>query len=114
MNATPTNMIVQKNNSALRAIFLLAFCGCLSALTSFAAVITNVTAVNVTPTSFSVFWRAPADTTPSIAIFSDASGTTSLAGQVGIEAFPLHTGNPDLAAGYERRIGRAALRQKNS
>jgi hypothetical protein len=112
MNATHTNMIVQKNNSALRAIFLLALGCALSGLTSFAAIITNVTAVNVTPTSFSVFWRAPADTTPSLQVFADASGTTSLAGQLGIEAFPLHTGNPDLAAGYQRRLGRAALRQK--
>ena len=74
--------------------------------------ITNVAVANVTPSSFSVFWRAGADTTPSIGVFADAGGVTNLAGQVGIEAFPLHTGNPDLAAGYERRLGRAALRQK--
>jgi len=82
------------------------------ALPAAAATITNVTVVNVTPSSFSVFWRAAAETTPSIAVFADAGGVTNLAGQVGVEAFPLHTGNPDLAAGYERRLGRAALRQK--
>jgi hypothetical protein len=79
---------------------------------SAAATITNVTVVNVTPSSFSVFWRAAADTTPFIAVFADGGGVTNLAGQVGIEAFPLHTGNPELAAGYERRRGRAALQQK--
>ena len=84
----------------------------LSAFSADAAVITNVTAVNVTPSSFSVFWRAHSGTTPSIEIFADAAGATNLAGQVGIEVSPLHTGNPDLAAGYERRLGRAALKQK--
>ena len=78
---------------------------------AFASVITNVTVVNVTPTSFGVLWRA-GDSTPSIAVFADAAGSSSLAGQLGVEAFPLHTGNPALAAGYFRRLGRAALRQK--
>lgn len=77
-----------------------------------AAVITNATAVNVTPASFSVFWRAPSSSAPSIEVFADASGTTSLAGKVGIEAFPLQTGNPQAAAGYERRLSQAALRSK--
>jgi hypothetical protein len=76
-----------------------------------ADVITNVTVVNVTPTSFSVVWRAT-NSTPSIAVFADAGGVTNLAGQVGIEAFPLRTGNPDLAAGYLRRVDAATLRQK--
>jgi hypothetical protein len=86
--------------------------GLLACVALSAGAITNVTVVNVTPSSFGVFWRAAADTTPSIAVFADAGGVTNLAGQVGIEAFPLHTGNPDLAAGYERRLGRAGLRQK--
>src|SRR6185437_7276942 len=76
-----------------------------------ADVLTNCTVVNVTPTSFSVIWRA-ADATPSIAVFADAGGLTNLAGQIGIEAFPLRTGNPDLAAGYQRRVDAAAVRSK--
>ncbi|HET7625606.1 MAG TPA: hypothetical protein VFM25_10105 [Verrucomicrobiae bacterium] len=73
--------------------------------------ITNVTVVNVTPSGFSVLWRAT-NSTPSIAVFSDPNGTTNLAGQVGIETFPLRTGNPDLESGYQRRVAAAALRQK--
>lgn len=68
-----------------------------------ADILTNFTIVNVTPTSFSVIWRAD-NATPSIAVFSDAGGVTNLAGQVGVEAYPLRTGNPDLAAGYQRRV----------
>jgi hypothetical protein len=105
-------MTLHKINFSARNILLLALCSWLPSISGLAAVITNVTAVNVTPSSFSIFWRAPADTTPSIAVFADAAGTISLAGQVGIEAFPLHTGNPDLASRYERRLGRTALQQK--
>jgi hypothetical protein len=113
MNAMRANMNEQRCRSGRRSGAVLALCGGLAwAALSASGSITNVTVVNVTPSGFSVFWRAAADTTPSIAVFADAGGVTNLAGQVGIEAFPLHTGNPDLAAGYERRLGRAALRQK--
>jgi hypothetical protein len=114
MNATRSNSIAQSPPFAVKFMSRLLLC-CwlsLSAFSAKAAVITNVTAVNVTPSSFSVFWRAPASTTPSIEVFADAAGATNLAGQLGVEAFPLHTGNPDLAAGYERRLGRAALQRK--
>lgn len=73
--------------------------------------ITNVSVVNVTPTGFDVLWRVESST-PSIAIFADAGGVTNLAHQVGIEAYPLHTGSPQLAAGYDRRLGQEATRQK--
>jgi hypothetical protein len=73
--------------------------------------ITNVSVVNVTPSGFDVVWRVESST-PSIAIFADAGGVTNLAHQVGIEAYPLHTGSPQLAAGYDRRLGQEATRQK--
>ncbi|HZT23514.1 MAG TPA: hypothetical protein VFB55_11470 [Verrucomicrobiae bacterium] len=76
-----------------------------------ADVLTNFAVVNVTPASFSVVWRAT-NSTPSIAVFADAGGATNLAGQVGIEAYPLRTGNPALAAGYARRVDAATIRQK--
>ena len=91
---------------------VLAVCCWLVVSSAQSAVITNATAVNVSPSSFSVFWRAPASSNPSIEIFADAGGATNLAGRLGIEAFPLHTGSPDVAAGYERRLSRAALRSK--
>ncbi|MGH7952573.1 MAG: hypothetical protein ACREFE_11740, partial [Limisphaerales bacterium] len=76
-----------------------------------ADLITNVTIANVTPTGFSIIWRAT-NSTPSIAVFADSGGTINLAGQLGVEAFPLHTGNPDLAAGYQRRMDSTTIRQK--
>ncbi len=84
-----------------------------SAAPALALSITNVTAVNVTPTSFSVVWRANASV-PSIAVFADPGGVTNLAGQVGVETYPLHTGNPGLAAGYDRRLGQQVTRAKSS
>lgn len=114
MNAMRANITEQRCRSGQLPGVVLVLCSWLAwtALPAAAGTITNVTVVNVTPSSFSVFWRAAADTTPSIAVFADAGGLTNLVGLVGIEAFPLHTGNPDLAAGYERRLARAALRQK--
>ena len=73
--------------------------------------ITNVSVVNVTPSGFDVVWRVESST-PSIAVFADAGGVTNLAHQVGIEAYPLHTGSPQLAAGYDRRLGQETTRQK--
>ena len=76
-----------------------------------AAVISNVVPVNVTPTSFSILWRT-APSTPSISVFSDPGGLTNLAGQLGIEAFPLHTGDPDVASGYLRRQTETSIKQR--
>jgi hypothetical protein len=93
--------------------FLLAgFCWLALADTTAYGAITNATPVNVTPSGFSVVWRARADSVASISVFADAAGVTNLAGKVGIEAFPLHTGNPVATTGYDRRLSRAALRQK--
>ncbi len=78
-----------------------------------AGLISGVKVVNVTPSSFSVVWQAT-NSTPSIAVFADAGGQTNLTGQLGIEAFPLRTGNPDLAAGYQRRVDAATLKQQTS
>jgi len=75
--------------------------------------ITDVKVVNVTPSGFSVVWRS-VNTTPSLAVFADAGGATNLTGQLGIEAFPVRTGNPDLAAGYPRRTDVATLKQLTS
>ena len=113
MNAMRAIIPKQCCRFARRTGVALALCGWLAwaALPAAAITITNVTVVNVTPASFSVFWRT-AGSTPSISVFADAGGLTNLAGQVGIEPFPLHTGNPDLAAGFDRRLGRAALQQK--
>ncbi|HXR06721.1 MAG TPA: hypothetical protein VN765_05290, partial [Candidatus Acidoferrum sp.] len=79
-------------------------------------VITNVMAVNVTPASFSVAAIVSPAITPamtaSISIFSDPGGVTNLSGQVGVEYYPLHTGDPTLTNAYDRLLDLTALRQK--
>ena len=96
---------------ATRFLFLAGFLAWAAVQVAGAAVITNVLPVNVTPTSFSILWRAYG-ATPSIAVYADAAGVTNLSGQLGIEAFPLRTGNPDLGTGYERRHDQMALQRK--
>ena len=76
-----------------------------------AANITNVMAVNVTPSGFTILCRA-GDAAPSLAVYADPEGVTNLAGQVGIEPYPLHTGNPGLLTGYERRQNWKQIREK--
>ena len=90
---------------------MLILCACSICQLARAQALTNFTVVNVTPTSFSVIWHAT-NAAPSIAVFADAGGVTNLAGQVGVEAFPLRTGNPDLAAGYQRRVDAATVRAR--
>jgi len=79
-------------------------------------VITNVTAVNVTPAGFAVVASVSPPVSPavtaSISVFADAGGATNLAGQVGVELYPLHTGDPALTNAYDRLLGLAALRQE--
>lgn len=74
--------------------------------------ITNVSLVNITPSSFSVVCATSPNAVPSISVFSDAAGTSSLGGTVGIELYPLHTGSPAATNLYSRRLGEAVLRQK--
>ena len=74
-----------------------------------AAIVTNVAPVNVTPTSFSILCRSSFSI--SIAVFADASGNSNLTSQLGIESYPVQTGNPDLPAGYSRRQSQLLLRQ---
>ena len=80
--------------------------------------ISNVAAVNITPSSFSLVWSGSSASkspgTPAISVFADSAGVANLAGQLGIDFFPLHTGNPALTNSYDRRLDQAALRQKTS
>jgi hypothetical protein len=86
---------------------------CLGAAMSASALsISNVTVVNVTPSTFTVLWRTAAGAEPRIQVFSDASGTATLAGQLGIESFPLHTGSPEAGNRYERRQSKSMLSAK--
>jgi hypothetical protein len=78
-----------------------------------ALVITNVAPVNITPSSFSLVWASTPPIIPAISVYADAAGVTNLAGQVGIEFYPLHSGNPAATNGYDQRLSQAAIRQKS-
>ena len=77
----------------------------------------NVTVVNVTPSSFSVVWSAssapPSLLTPVLSVFADAGGVTNLAGQVGLEYYPLNSGAPAAINSYQQRLSRNYLRQQS-
>ena len=80
-----------------------------------AQTITNVQTVNVTPAGFSVLAivghanLAAAATT--ISVFSDPGGVTNLAGQVGVELYPLNSGDPTATNNYQTLLSQTALRQ---
>ena len=79
--------------------------------------ISNVTVVNVTPTSFSVVWSEATalggPVTPAISVFADAAGTTNLAGQVGLEFFPLNSGSTNATNAYQQRLSQSFLQQQS-
>ncbi len=103
-------MISPKMKALLQAVL---FAGILagSLAQTRAAAITNVSLVNVTPTSFSLLWRV-GNSAPSVELFADASGTTNLAGNFSQEVLPIQTGNPAAANAYERRQSQALIREK--
>jgi len=80
-------------------------------------ILTNVQTVNVTPSGFSVVAAVSAPVTSStitlISVFSDPGGATNLAGQVGVEWYPLNSGNPGATNEYIRLASKAALRQES-
>ena len=78
--------------------------------------LSGVTTVNVTPSSFSIVGTCSSaidsNLTVSVSVFADAGGVTNLAGQVGLELYPLLTGNPGATNAYDRRLNQQALRQE--
>jgi hypothetical protein len=78
-------------------------------------VLTNVSVINVTPSGFSVAASVSPAITPStvvkVLVFADPNGTKRLAGQVGVEYYPLNTGDPAAANAYSTLQSKAALRQ---
>jgi hypothetical protein len=78
-------------------------------------VITNAATVNVTPSGFSVVAAVSpaltASATTVISVFSDPGGATNLAGQVGVEYYPLNSGDPTAGNSYQGLLSRAALRR---
>jgi len=79
--------------------------------------ITNVATVNVTPSGFSVVWvTSPAPSpsqTATISVYADPFGATDLAGQLGVEWYPLNSGSPAATNAYQQRLSQALLRQQS-
>ncbi len=74
--------------------------------------LTNVQPVNVSAGGFFILWQASEPALPSVEVYADPAGVTNLAGQVGEEAFPMHTGNLSANDSYERRLGKRQLQAK--
>lgn len=70
---------------------------------AWAVTITNVQPVNVTPSAFSILFQTLTPAVPEITVYADAAGTVSLAGSVGIETFPIHSGEPSFTDSVQRR-----------
>jgi len=60
-------------------------------------------AVNTTTTQFDLFVRTSEPAVSWLEVFADAGGTTNLAGVVGMEVSPIHTGDPLETSQYDRR-----------
>lgn len=77
--------------------------------------VTNAAAVNVTPSGFSVVAAVSpaltASTVVTVSVYADAGGTSSLAGQVGVEYYPLNTGDPTATNSYQGYLSKTSLRQ---
>ena len=77
--------------------------------------LTNVQAVNVTPSGFSLVGAVSppiaSATNLAVSVFADPGGATNLAGQVGVQFYPLNSGNPTATNSYDLLLNLAALRQ---
>ena len=81
-----------------------------------AITLNGVSVVNVTPSSFSVLGTCSSaidsNATVAVSVFADAAGVTSLAGRLGLELYPLHTGSPAATNSYDRRLNEENLRRQ--
>lgn len=78
-------------------------------------VFTNLQTVNVTPSGFSVVATVSnailSSTSTVVSVYSDPNGVTNLAGQVGVEMYPLNSGDPAATNAYQNLLSRTILRQ---
>jgi hypothetical protein len=62
--------------------------------------LSDIYITNVTPTEFSIVWRASEIGTPLVSVFSNSSGTIDITTDVEIVSYPLMSGDPDLVEDY--------------
>jgi hypothetical protein len=105
----------QEFPGAARYVLALMICLFLAVRPATAQVLlTNVTTANVTPSGFSIVGAVSKSnplTNITVSVFADPGGVTNLAGQLGIELYPLNTGNPSLTNSYLTLLSKAALGQ---
>ena len=81
-------------------------------------VLTNVTVANVTPADFSIVGAVSPQKTVlrnlTISVYADPGGVTSLAGQVGIQLYPLNAGDPTSTNSYATLLSQLALSQDSA
>lgn len=94
------------NNMWKEAVFIAVFGAgiCAHALT-----VDSGFAVNTTTTQFDLFVRTSEPAVSWVEVFADADGTIRLAGMVGMEALPVHTGDPLVTTPYHRREANRTL-----
>jgi len=95
------------------ALLLLSSAFFANAQTSF----TNVEVVNVTPQGFSIAAAVSRTTLTAtnigLNVFADSAGATSLNGQVGVELYPLNSGDPKATNQYQTFLSKSALRSNS-
>ena len=100
---------------AARYILVMMLCLFSAAHSAMAQIaLTNVTAANVTPDSFSIVGivsKPTPLTNITVSVFADPGGVTNLAGLVGIELYPLNTGNPSSTNSYLALLSKTSLSQ---
>ena len=114
MNAftSPASLVRCVRHRGARQSLLAVFLSSMAISSLSALTVTNVLPVNVTPSGFSVVFTTSEPAASGLSVYADEGGLTNLAGQVGIEPLPLHTGNPTVIEPYQRRQNLALIRQK--
>lgn len=71
--------------------------------------LSDVLVTSVSPSTAVVLWKTTAVGSPGIDLYSDAGGASSLAGQVGVEFYPLITGDAEVTNDRAEREERRTL-----
>jgi len=74
--------------------------------------INSVRATNVGTTAFTVVWSTSAPSSPDLDVFSDAAGTNEISATLGLEFFPVQSGDVSVINNYAARAARRTLQGK--
>jgi len=71
--------------------------------------ISDVQATNVGTTSFTMVWTTSEVSTPGLVVFSDSGGVSSITSTLGLDYYPIASGNPAVVNDRSARDGRRVL-----